>query len=90
MVQFHKESLAQEVQNLHSELTVLQAEMRTKEEKLRQERDQAQLKALKALKKLDKLQSAPKKPADSATNLGTTNVVLDPETVIQQNQAMRQ
>ena len=35
MVQFHKESLAQEVQNLHSELTVLQAEMRTKEEKLR-------------------------------------------------------
>jgi len=29
--------------------------MRAKEEKLRQERDAAQLKALKALKKLDKL-----------------------------------
>ena len=38
----------------------MQAEMRVKEDKLRQERDTAQLKALKALKKLDKLQSAPK------------------------------
>lgn len=45
---------------------MLSTEMRSKEEKLRAERDAAQLKALKALKKLDKLQSAPKQTSEPA------------------------
>ena len=63
--------------------------MRTKEDKLRSERDAAQLKALKALKKLDKLQSAPK-PMKQQSETTQKPVVLDHETVIQQNQVMRQ
>ena len=45
---------------MHEELSIIQAEMKDKEEKLRQDRDSALLKALKASKKLDKLQNAPK------------------------------
>ena len=85
MVKYHQESLSQEVAHLNQELSLIQNSMRAKEDKLRQERDQAQLKALKCLEKLEKLQNAPKKVE---TNISA--ITLDHNAVVQQNQAMRQ
>ena len=48
MVQMHRENVQQQMQRMHEELSIIQAEMKDKEEKLRQDRDSALLKALKA------------------------------------------
>ena len=91
MVHMHRENLAEQVQSLHQELNLIQAEMRAKEEKLRQERDNAQLKALKALKKLDKLQSAPKpeKTTEASEREQQTALKADREAQMLQTQQMR-